>query len=76
LAYWDFGQRKFSMVGELPLEAYPRGARIQDWGETPHVDRPAAGFLSGPPGTVAIVLIMLVLAYLARGSYRLQMVAW
>jgi hypothetical protein len=33
-------------------------------------------FLSGPLGTVAIVLIMLVLAYLAWGGYRLQMAAW
>ena len=33
-------------------------------------------FLSGAAGTVAIVLIMLLLAYLAWGSYRLQMTAW
>ena len=33
-------------------------------------------FLSRASGTVAIGLIMLVLAYLAWGSYRLQMAAW
>ena len=33
-------------------------------------------FLSRATGAVAIVLIMLVLAYLAWGSYRLQMAAW
>jgi len=33
-------------------------------------------FLSGAAGAVAILLIALVLAYLAWGTYRLQMAAW
>jgi hypothetical protein len=33
-------------------------------------------FLSGPAGAVVILLIWLVVAYLAWGTYRLQMAAW
>jgi hypothetical protein len=33
-------------------------------------------FLSGPTGAAVILLLTLVLAYLALGTYRLQMAAW
>jgi hypothetical protein len=33
-------------------------------------------FISGPAGAAVILLLALVLAYLAWGTYRLQMAAW